>query len=443
MKIRELLKLYIQDKVRPRQIIEECFKKIEIHKDLGAFISIDLDGAIKTAEQLEKSYKKDLPPLFGVPVAVKDLIDVEGLKTTAGSLFFKDNVAKQDAFVIKALKNAGAIIMGKTNLHEIALGVTNNNPHFGPCRNPHDPSKISGGSSGGSAVAVASGMTLVALGTDTGGSIRIPAALCGVVGLKPTYGRVSVRGVMPLAWHLDHVGPITKCVEDAWIVLKIISKYDEADPFSQKALLREPNFDEFPKGMRVLKVAGEFISKADERILKIVDEACHVLEKLGAIVKEESLNWLKDAAAANGLITQTEAAAFHKERLREHPELFGDDVKQRLMEGASTSGCDYAQARRTQTIVKYMFKDLFKHFDLLVLPTVPIVAPPIEGEGAVELARRLTRFTAEFNISGLPAISVPFGRVENLPVGVQFVTKWWREDLLVQVAHAFERTIGS
>ncbi|MCX7813639.1 MAG: amidase family protein, partial [Pseudothermotoga sp.] len=184
-------------------------------------------------------------------------------------------------------------------------------------------------------------------------------------------------------------------------------------------------------------------SKADERILKIVDEACHVLEKLGAIVKEESLNWLKDAAAANGLITQTEAAAFHKERLREHPELFGDDVKQRLMEGASTSGCDYAQARRTQTIVKYMFKDLFKHFDLLVLPTVPIVAPPIEGEGAVELARRLTRFTAEFNISGLPAISVPFGRVENLPVGVQFVTKWWREDLLVQVARAFERTIGS
>ncbi|MEN3008060.1 amidase [Pseudothermotoga sp.] len=443
MKIRELLKLYIQGKVRPQQIIEECFKKIEMHKDLGAFISIDLDGAIKTAERLEKSYKKDLPPLFGVPVAVKDLIDVEGLKTTAGSLFFKDNVAKQDAFVTKALKNAGAIIVGKTNLHEIALGVTNNNPHFGPCRNPHDPSKISGGSSGGSAVAVASEMTLVALGTDTGGSIRIPAALCGVVGLKPTYGRVSVRGVMPLAWHLDHVGPITKCVEDAWIVLKIISKYDEADPFSQKTLLREPNFDEFPKGMRVLKVAGEFISKADERILKIVDEACHVLEKLGATVKEESLNWLKDAAAANGLITQTEAAAFHKERLREHPELFGDDVRQRLMEGASTSGCDYAQARRTQTIVKYMFKDLFKHFDLLVLPTVPIVAPPIEGEGAVELARRLTRFTAEFNISGLPAISVPFGRVENLPVGVQFVTKWWREDLLVQVAHAFEKTIGS
>lgn len=439
IKIKELLKLYARNEIRPRQIVEECFKKIETHKNLGAFISLDFDGAMRTAEQLERLDRGNLPPLFGVPIAVKDLIDVAGLKTTAGSLFFKDNVAKQDAFIIELLRKAGAIIVGKTNLHEIALGVTNNNPHFGPCRNPYDPTKISGGSSGGSAVAVATGMAVAALGTDTGGSIRIPAALCGVVGLKPTYGRVSVRGVIPLAWHLDHVGPIARCVEDAWFVLKAISKYDEADPFSQKAPLREPNFNEFPKGIRVLKVSGDFVAKTDVRILSIVDESCRILEKLGAVVREESLEWLKDAAAANGLITQAEAAAFHRERLKEHPELFSEDVRQRLIEGASTSGCDYAQARKTQTIVKHMFKDIFKHYDLIVLPTVPITAPPIKGEGAVEMARRLTRFTAEFNISGLPAISVPFGRIENLPVGVQFVTKWWREDLLVQAAHAFER----
>lgn len=193
MKIRELLKAYAQRKLRPREIVEECFRKIEDQKHLGAFISLDYDGAMRTAQMLEESFKKELPPLYGVPVAVKDLIDVAGLKTTAGSLFFKDNVAKEDAFVVQQLKNAGAIILGKTNLHEIALGVTNNNPHFGPCRNPHDPKRISGGSSGGSAVAVATNMVLAALGTDTGGSIRIPAALCGVVGLKPTYGRVSVR----------------------------------------------------------------------------------------------------------------------------------------------------------------------------------------------------------------------------------------------------------
>ena len=439
MKIRELLKAYAQRKLRPREIVEECFRKIEDQKHLGAFISLDYDGAMRTAQMLEESFKKELPPLYGVPVAVKDLIDVAGLKTTAGSFFFKDNVAKENAFVVQQLKNAGAIILGKTNLHEIALGVTNNNPHFGPCRNPHDPKRISGGSSGGSAVAVATNMVLAALGTDTGGSIRIPAALCGVVGLKPTYGRVSVRGVMPLSWHLDHVGPIANSVEDAWIVLKVISKHDVHDPFSHKAPLREPDFEKFPKGIKVLKVTGDFVSKADERILKIVDEACHVLRELGAVIEEKPLEWLRDAAVANGLITQTEAATFHRERLKEHPELFSDDVRQRLMEGAATSGVDYAQARKVQTMTKHNFKLLFSQYELLVLPTVPIVASFIEGENAVEMARRLTRFTAEFNISHLPAISVPFHRVDNLPVGVQFVTKWWREDLLVQVAHTFER----
>ena len=443
MRIRELLKLYAQRKIRPREVVEERFRKIEETKHLGAFISLDYDGAMRTAQILEKSLTKKLPPLYGVPIAVKDLIDVAGLKTTAGSLFFKDNFAKDDAFVIQQLKKAGAIIVGKTNLHEIALGVTNNNPHFGACRNPHDPTRISGGSSGGSAVAVATNMVLAALGTDTGGSIRIPSALCGVVGLKPTYGRVSVRGVMPLSWHLDHVGPIANSVEDAWIVLKVISKHDVQDPFSQRAPLREPDFEKFPKGMKVLKVTGDFVSRADERILKIVDEACHVLKRLGAVIEEKPLEWLKDAAAANGLITQTEAAAFHRERLKDRPELFSDDVRQRLMEGASTSGVDYAQARKVQTMTKHNFKQLFSQYDLLVLPTVPIVAPFIEGENAVEMARRLTRFTAEFNISHLPAISVPFGRVDNLPVGVQFVTKWWREDLLVQVAHAFERATRS
>ncbi|HBT40317.1 MAG: Amidase [Thermotoga sp. 50_1627] len=440
MRIRELMKLYAQRRIRPQEVIEECFRKIEETKHLGAFISLDYDGAMRTAQMLEKSFTKELPPLYGVPIAVKDLIDVAGLRTTAGSLFFKDNVAKEDAFVIQQLKKAGAIIVGKTNLHEIALGVTNNNPHFGPCRNPHDPARISGGSSGGSAVSVATNAVLAALGTDTGGSIRIPSALCGVVGLKPTYGRVSVRGVMPLSWHLDHVGPIANCVEDAWIVLKSISRYNAQDPFSQKAPLREPDFEKFPKGIRILKVTGNFVSKADERILKIMDEACEVLEQLGALIEEKPLEWLKDAAAANGLITQTEAAAFHRERLKQHPEMFSDDVRQRLMEGASTSGVDYAQARKIQTMTKHNFKQLFSQYDLLMLPTVPIVAPPIEGENAVEMARRLTRFTAEFNISHLPAISIPFGRVDGLPVGVQFVTKWWREDLLVQVAHAFERS---
>jgi len=219
--IHQAQKLLRSGEVTPIQLVQRCLEKIQSEDSrLRAFITVMREEALDLAEKQTKILKtckdrENLPALFGIPIAVKDLIEVAGVRTTAGSLFWKDFVSLEDAFVVRKLKEAGAVIIGKTNLHEIALGVTNSNPHYGICRNPCDPTRISGGSSGGSAVAVAAEMTLGALGTDTGGSIRIPSALCGVVGLKPTYGRISLRGVFPLAWHLDHVGPITSCVQDA------------------------------------------------------------------------------------------------------------------------------------------------------------------------------------------------------------------------------------
>ncbi len=446
MKIFEAQKLIRKKQITPTQILRECLEKIEQYKDLNAFITLDIDGAMKQAreqdEMLKTANTEKLPALFGIPIALKDLIYTKGMKTTAGSLFWKDFVPDEDAFVVEKLKRAGAIILGKTNMHEIALGVTNNNPHFGPCRNPYDPSKISGGSSGGSAVAVATGMALGALGTDTGGSIRIPSALCGVVGLKPTYGRVSLRGVIPLAWHLDHVGPITNCVMDAWILLSVIEGYDTKDPFSVKSRRMKPiKSNEKLSGVKIAKATGDFVQRADERILKIVDDVAKDLEELGATVQPENMDWLKEAAAANGLMTQTEAAAFHRERLREQPELFSEDVRQRLMEGMSTKGIDYAAARYTQSLTKRRFEQFFKDYDLLLLPTVPITAPNISGEGAVEMARRLTRFTASFNISGLPAITLPTGMIDGLPVGVQLVSRSFNEFFLLQISLMLESFI--
>ncbi|WP_245530578.1 amidase [Pseudothermotoga thermarum] len=441
MTITEAIRMISKRKVGIVELVNLCLENIHKNQDLNAFITCMEEQALEEAKEKEKVAKNadfEKQPLLGIPIAVKDLIDVKGVPTTAGSLFFKENIAKEDAFVVKLLRKAGAIIVGKTNLHEIALGVTNNNPHFGPCRNPYDKSKISGGSSGGSAVAVATGMALAALGTDTGGSIRIPAALCGVVGLKPTYGVVSTSGVIPLAWHLDHVGPITSSVEDAHLIFRITRKYDRNNPYSVTRVYKvKRNLSR----LRVAVAVGEYIEEADQRILELVRDIAKSLEKMGFSVEQKKLDWLKDLAAANVLMTQVEAATFHKERLLKNPEMFGSDVRERLMQGLNTSGTDYALARKTQTEAKHIFREFFKEYDLILLPTTPITAPPIEGENAVAMARKLTRFTAPFNISGLPALTVPVGFVDGLPAGVQLVASWFEEELLFFVGQKIESIV--
>jgi aspartyl-tRNA(Asn)/glutamyl-tRNA(Gln) amidotransferase subunit A len=309
-------------------------------------------------------------------------------------------------------------------------------------KNPWDISRITGGSSSGSAAAVAAGMCLAAIGTDTGGSIRIPAALCGVVGLKPTYGRISTRGVIPLSWSLDHVGTITHTVRDAGLILSVMGGFDPHDPASVNIPM-DDYFLHMKDGIgdwRIALSAGDYIETSDSRIMAALDEAVQVFKNLGAQVEKIDISWLAELALANGQITQADAAAFHRQRLKEHPEWFGADVLQRLQNGAALSSSEYALARRIQAEGRRRFEMFFEKFEILLLPSTPVPAPPIDETGALEAARQLTRFTSAFNLTGLPAMSVPYGFTEGgLPMGLQIVSRHWGESKVLQAGYAFEQ----
>ncbi|MBI5950893.1 MAG: Asp-tRNA(Asn)/Glu-tRNA(Gln) amidotransferase subunit GatA [Chloroflexi bacterium] len=413
-------------------LAEACYRQIEkLNPILNAFITVVPPESLPTQGGA----------LCGIPLAVKDLYDTKGIRTTGGSRFFADNVPSEDAYVVQKIKKAGAQIIGKTNTHEIALGVTNNNPHYGACKNPWDVTRTPGGSSGGSAVAVATGMAMAALGTDTGGSIRIPASLCGVVGLKPTYGRVSLRGILPLSWNLDHAGPITRRVEDAALMLQVIGGYDELDPASVKTLPGDycSHLKDTMKERRVALATGSFMEEADQEILDAVYEAAQVLTEEGALVNKVNVDFLREGALANALMTQADGAAYHRERLKQHPDWFGADVRQRLETGAAFTSSEYSLARRKQVEVKRQCELLLNQYDVLILPTTPIAAPVLEGEDALERARQLTRFTAPFNLTGLPALSVPCGFTnDGLPIGLQIVSRAWNEAGVLHTGYAFQ-----
>lgn len=431
---RELIK---SKEISASDLAAACYRQIDrLNPTLNAFITVIPQG------DEEASINKHTALLQGIPIAVKDLYNTKGVRTTGGSKFFADYVPSEDAVVVDKIKKAGAQIIGKTNTHEIALGVTNNNPHFGACRNPWDTTCIPGGSSGGSAVAVATGMALAAIGTDTGGSIRIPASLCGVVGLKPTYGRISLRGVLPLSWNLDHAGPITKRVEDAALMLQVMGGYDSEDPASFKTLPGDfsSHMRDSIRDRKVALAVGTFIEEVTHpEVLAAVRKAADVLAEQGAIIEEINVDYLREGALANALMTQADGAAFHRERLKEHPDWFGADVRQRLETGAAFTSTEYALARRTQVEVRRRCDILFEEYDALILPTTPIAAPVLEGENAVERARLLTRLTAPFNITGLPALSVPCGfTTEGLPIGLQIASRAWNESGVLRIGYAYQ-----
>jgi aspartyl-tRNA(Asn)/glutamyl-tRNA(Gln) amidotransferase subunit A len=429
----DLRNLVKSKEIDASELVSASYHKIErLNPVLNAFI---------TVIHREVDSKQD-GPLYGIPIAVKDLYETKGIRTTAGTRFFEDHIPDEDAFVVQKIKKAGAHLVGKTNTHEIALGVTNNNPHYGACKNPWDVTRTPGGSSGGSAVAVATGMALAALGTDTGGSIRIPASLCGVVGLKPTYGRVSLRGIVPLSWNLDHAGPITRSVEDAALMLQIMGGYDELDPASVKTLPGDysSHLKDNMKERKIALAVGDFIDEADAEVLEAVRRAAKVLTEMGAMISEVNVDFLKEAALANALMTQADGAAFHRQRLEEHPDWFGADVRQRLEIGAAFTSTEYILARRTQSEVRRKCELLLNVYDSLILPTTPIPAPVLEGEDALERARLLTRFTSPFNLTGLPALSIPCGFTRNsLPIGLQIVSRAWNETGVLRTGYAFQQ----
>ncbi|HLF74822.1 MAG TPA: amidase [Anaerolineales bacterium] len=429
-------------KTSPQELATACHRQIQrLNPALNAFITvIDPQEALKS--QLPSTGDPSTDALRGIPIALKDLFDTAGIRTTAGSTFFADHVPDQDAFVVERIRRAGALIMGKTNTHEIALGVTGNNPHYGKARNPWDTARVPGGSSSGSAIAVATGMALGALGTDTGGSIRIPASLCGVVGFKPTYGRVSLRGVFPLSWNLDHVGPLTRDVHDAALMMEVLSVYDPLDPASVKVLTGDylGHLMDSLDGRKIALGTGEYIETSDPEVLAALQEAARVLGQLGCKVQEVDVSWMRQAALANKIMTQADGAAVHRDRLKEHPEMFGEDIRRRLQDGASTSSTEYILARRTQAEVKKRCEQFFESYDYLIAPTTPIAAPTVEGHDAVEQAARLTRFTAPFNLTGLPALSLPCGFTKDgLPVGLQIVSRVWGDMKVLNAGYAYQQ----
>lgn len=417
----------------PAEVIESFFRQID-HQN-------PILNALITVVHPELPVFDPAKPLSGIPIVIKDLFETKGIPTTAGTEFLRHNIPGEDARVVRLLKEAGAIVLGKSNMHEIALGVTNINPHYGTCRNPWNTRHISGGSSGGSAAAVAAGMCVAALGTDTGGSIRIPSSLCGTVGLKPTYGRISLQGVLPLSWNLDHVGPITNNVRDAAIILQLLAGYDPTDPASIDHKVDDYliSLEDGINGWKIAFAQGDYISDSQPAVLTALQNAMNLVEDLGVNVQKVSIPWLEKSALANSIMTQADAAACHHERLIANPKDFGEDVLNRLKMGLAYTSTEYSEARHTQTICKREFKQLFEDFDVLVLPTIPDTAPGIEGSDAIEQARKLTRFTAPFNLTGLPAVSIPGGFSEDgLPIGLQFVGPEWGEAKVLQVARAFE-----
>jgi aspartyl-tRNA(Asn)/glutamyl-tRNA(Gln) amidotransferase subunit A len=425
-------------------LVHACLDRVARHdRDLGTFITLTSDSALDEAKRADADFANgvDRGPLHGIPIALKDLYDTAGVRTTAGSRIFADRVPDRDSAVVERLRSAGAVFLGKLNLHEWALGVTNQNPHFGPTCNPWDTSRIPGGSSGGSAAAVASGLCFMSPGSDTGGSIRIPASLCGIAGLKPTFGRVSLRGAIALSWTLDHAGPLTRTVGDLALALNAIAGHDPLDPSSSDVPTEDyaSGIESGAKDVRIVVPTNYFFDNVDPEVEAAVREAARVLSSLGANVTEMALPRAELLVPTQRTILLTDAAAVHREHLRERAADIGADVLTRLRTGQTFTGMDYAQARRDRDELRREWFALLRDHDVILSPTTSIAAPPREGQDPVEVAKLLTANTAPFNLTGLPAISVPCGFTQaGLPIGLQLAAGPWREALLLRVASAYE-----
>lgn len=416
---------------------------------LSSYITVCAEEALEAARESDRAVARGRArrPLEGVPLGIKDLIDTRGVRTTSGSQLEGARVPLEDAEVWVKLRAAGAHLLGKHNLHEFAFGATNENPHYGASRNPWDTARISGGSSGGSAVAVAADLSPASIGTDTGGSIRIPAAFCGVFGLKPTYGRVSVRGISPLAYSLDHAGPITRSVRDAALLMDIIAGFDVEDDLSLHAPLRSfgGRLGRGAKDVRI-GVSRSFFFENVQR--EIVLRAHELLERLageGAVIEEMDLD-LSDVPGAQDIIITSEALYAHQQRLTGGGDLYGADVRERLLRGNGFTAVDYARAQRVRYALRARMRRVFEHVDLLLAPTVAFLPTPI-GAGSVLLPSgeepvrsHLTRLTNPLNLAGIPALSVPCGRSSaGLPIGMQLIGPELQEDLVLQVGEVIER----
>ena len=426
------------------ELTTECLDRISrLDSGLNTFITVTSKSAMDQARQADAGISRGewRGPLHGIPIGLKDLIDTAGVRTSAASALFKDRVPSHDARIVRRLKSAGAVLLGKQNLHEFAYGGSSLVSYYGEVRNPWNPSHIAGGSSGGSASAVACGMGYAAIGTDTAGSVREPASQCGVVGLKPTYGRVSLRGVIPLSLSFDHVGPLTRTVGDAAAVLQVIAGYDCEDPTS----VNQPVPDylaalKSPKPMRIGVPRGFFFEELDSEVSASVEQALVVLEGLFGEAREIKLDVPTDRA-----LQAAESYAYHAEFIAHSANLYQPETLRRIRSGENTSAAELHRLRQDLEVERQKIPAVFDELDVLVTPTTPIPAPNLaELKQDFELLRPrellLLRNTRPFNVWGLPAISIPCGfTAEGLPIGLQLAAKPWDETTLLQAAHAYEQ----
>jgi aspartyl-tRNA(Asn)/glutamyl-tRNA(Gln) amidotransferase subunit A len=422
-----------------------CLETIQTAEpSINAFITVSGDQALEQARIADSEIAAGTyrGPLHGIPVAVKDLFDTASVKTTAGSKILAENIPGSDSGAVERLYAAGAVLLGKLNLHEFAFGATGVNPHYGAARNPWDTGRITGGSSSGSGASVAAGECFAALGTDTGGSIRIPAALCGITGLKPTFGRITRRGVLPLSWSLDHVGPMTRTAEDCALVLQALAGFDPGDRSSAEEPVPDyiSALNDEVRGLRIGVPDEFFFDGVDPEVEAAVRTGITVLEGQGAIVQEVSLPHVKEAPVAVSAIMLPEALAYHHRLLSERPEDFGDDVRYRLELGAGYSAVQYVQAQRfREMIVREWEANVFDRVDLIVTPTTMVAAPALES-GDLSATMKLIRNTNPLNLLGVPAASVPCGfRTEGMPIGLQLAARWWAEGTVLRAAHSYQK----
>jgi len=427
-------------KISSVALTQECLKRIErLNPKLNAFITVTAESALEQAREAEAEIQKGQwkGPLHGIPIALKDLVD------TAGSELFQDRVPSQDAEIVRRLKAAGAVLLGKLNMHEFAFGGSSVISAFGPVRNPWDVEYSPGGSSGGSAAAVAAGLCFGAIGSDTGGSIREPAGYCGIVGLKPTYGRVSTRGVIPLSWSLDHIGPMTRTARDAALMLQALAGYDAEDVTSAYAAV--PDYAatlEKKTSFRLGIPRANFWEELHPEVQTAMTAALGVLAKLTASQQDVRI---PTGSEFSGMILVAEAFAYHEENVKENPKLYHPETLRRIRSGAEVSASEYIAARRQLEQIRRATPKIFETVDILVTPTFPVPPPKISellGEPDKLRGRELLmlRNTRPLNVLGLPTISIPCGFTSNgLPIGMQLTGAVGGEAAVLGLAHSYEQ----
>ena len=431
--------------VSPVELTRDCLARIDdLNPKLNAFITVLADSALDQARRAEQEIHSGnyRGPIHGIPIGLKDLIDTAGTRTTAASAQFKDRIPTVDAEVVRRLRAAGAIILGKQNLHEFAYGGSSMISFFGEIHNPWDTSRVAGGSSGGSAASVAAGLGFAAVGSDTGGSVREPASFCGVVGIKSTYGRVSARGVIPLSWSLDHIGPLTNSVADAALLLQVLAGYDPGDPSSIDVPVGDfaSHPDRFPSKLRIGVPRPFFFDELHPDVAQATEGAIKVFAGFHAEIREVKLD-----VPADRTVLTSEAWAYHEPLATRSPELYQPATLARIQSGANTSAAVALRARRELEARRHAIRATFEEVDILLTPTAPIPPPTISDLKTHPDQLRpaellMLRNTRPFNEWGIPAISVPCGFTKDgLPIGLQLAAAPWREDVVLQAANAYEQ----